>query len=89
MPLAYIDDDVLVSAATANSIARYLMQPSPFAKLAQLANVQPDDAVLDIGCGTGYSSAVISRIARSVIAVESDTESGGSGGRYIVASRVG
>ncbi|PSH66237.1 protein-L-isoaspartate O-methyltransferase family protein [Phyllobacterium sophorae] len=70
--LAYIDDDVLVSAATADSIARYLMQPSPFAKLVQLANVQPDDVVLDIGCGTGYSSAVISRIAGSVIALESD-----------------
>ncbi|CAN7435362.1 protein-L-isoaspartate O-methyltransferase [Phyllobacterium sp. LjRoot231] len=68
MPLAYIDDDVLVSDG------RYLMQPSPFAKLVQLANIQPGDVVLDIGCATGYSSAVLSRVARSVIAVECDAE---------------
>ncbi len=66
MPLAYIDDDVLISDG------RYLMQPSPFAKLAQLANIQPDDVVLDVGCATGYSSAVLSLVARSVIAVECD-----------------
>jgi len=68
MPLAYIDDDVLVSDG------RYLMQPSPFAKLAQLANIQPEDVVLDIGCVTGYSPAVLSRVARSVVAVECDAE---------------
>jgi len=72
LPLAYIDDDVLVSAATADSSARYLMQPSPFAKLVQLANIQPDNVVLDVGCATGYSAAVLSRIAGSVIALESD-----------------
>lgn len=74
LPLAYIDDDVLVSAATAGSGARYLMQPSPFAKLVQLTNIQPHDIVLDVGCATGYSGAVISRIAGSVIALESDTD---------------
>ena len=71
MPLAYIDDDVLVSDG------RYLMQPSPFAKLAQLANIQPEDVVLDIGCVTGYSPAVLSRVARSVVAVECDAELAG------------
>jgi protein-L-isoaspartate(D-aspartate) O-methyltransferase len=73
-PLAYIDEDVLVSTATAGSPPRYLMQPSPFAKLAQLANIQPGDVVLDVGCATGYSSAVLSRIAGSVIAVECDAD---------------
>ncbi|WP_271896167.1 protein-L-isoaspartate O-methyltransferase family protein [Candidatus Phyllobacterium onerii] len=71
MPLAYIDDDVLVADG------RYLMEPSPFAKMAQLANIQPEDAVLDIGCATGYSSAVLSRVARSVVAVECDAELAG------------
>jgi protein-L-isoaspartate(D-aspartate) O-methyltransferase len=71
MPLAYIDDDVLVSDG------RYLMQPSPFAKLAQLANIQPEDVILDIGCVTGYSPAVLSRVARSVVAVECDAELAG------------
>lgn len=73
-PLAYIDDEVLVSTATAQAAPRYLMEPSPFAKLVQLANIQPGDVVLDIGCATGYSAAVLSRISGSVIALESDAD---------------
>ncbi|WP_269930037.1 protein-L-isoaspartate O-methyltransferase family protein [Aminobacter sp. HY435] len=69
--LAYIDED-LRYAATADAEPRYLMEPSPFAKLAQLAEIQSSDFVLDVGCGTGYSAAVLSRIASSVIALESD-----------------
>ncbi len=72
MPLAYIDDDVLVS--TTQTGGRFLMQPSPFAKLLQLANIQPGDAVLDVGCATGYSAAVLSRIAGSVVGIESETD---------------
>jgi protein-L-isoaspartate(D-aspartate) O-methyltransferase len=53
-------------------LPRYLMEPSPFAKLAQLAEILSSDFVLDVGCGTGYSSAVLSRLASSVIALESD-----------------
>jgi protein-L-isoaspartate(D-aspartate) O-methyltransferase len=48
------------------------MEPSPFAKLVQLADVKASDFVLDVGCGTGYCSAVLSRLASSVIALESD-----------------
>jgi protein-L-isoaspartate(D-aspartate) O-methyltransferase len=68
--LAYIDEDLLVSGEGRN--ARYLMEPSPFAKLVQLADVRPGDVVLDVGGGNGYSAAVISRLASSVIALESD-----------------
>ena len=71
-PLAYIDEDLLVTPSDASP--RYLMEPSPFAKLAQLAQIGPDDLVLDIGCATGYSSAVFSLLADAVIAVESDEE---------------
>ena len=48
------------------------MKPSPFAKLVQLAEIRPSDTVLDVGAGTGYSSAVLSRLAKSVVALESD-----------------
>ena len=72
-PLAYIDDDLLVSDADAET-ARYLMEPSPFAKLAQLADIQPNDLVLDVGCATGYSSAVFSKLADAVIALEVDDD---------------
>ncbi len=71
-PLAYIDEDLEISSAEDAGTGRYLMSPSPFGKLVQLADVQPEDVVLDIGCGTGYSTAVLSKLATSVIALESD-----------------
>lgn len=69
--LAYIDEDILLSGGRGKG-ARYLMQPSPFAKLVQLAEIQPDDTVLDVGAATGYSAAVLSRLAKSVVALEND-----------------
>lgn len=73
-PLAYIDEDIEIAPARPGLPARYLMEPSPFAKLIQLADVGEHDHVLDVGAGTGYSSAVLSRIAASVVALESDAE---------------
>ena len=69
---AYIDDHIELPSGAAGK--RYLMEPSPFARLVQLAAIQPADLVLDIGCGTGYSSAVLSRLGNAVIAVESDDD---------------
>ncbi|TPL51819.1 protein-L-isoaspartate O-methyltransferase [Mesorhizobium sp. B2-4-6] len=69
--LAYIDEDIRISDG-ANGDARYLMEPSPLAKLLQLAEIDAGDSVLDVGCGTGYSAALLSRLARSVVALESD-----------------
>lgn len=75
-PLAYIDEDLLVSDPDTEN-PRYLMEPSPFAKLAQLADIKADELVLDVGCATGYSSAVLSKLANAVIALESDDELAG------------
>ncbi len=69
--LSYIDEHILLSDSR-DSEPRFLMQPSPFAKLVQLAEIMPGDTVLDVGTGTGYSAAVLSRLAKSVIALESD-----------------
>lgn len=66
--LAYIDDNILLS----EDGARYLMKPSPFAKLVQLAEIGPNDSVLCVGTATGYSAAVLSHLAKSVVALESD-----------------
>jgi protein-L-isoaspartate(D-aspartate) O-methyltransferase len=70
--LAYIDEDILIAPAGPGSAARYLMEASPFAKLLQLAAITPSDRVLDVGTGTGYSAAVLSRLAATVVALESD-----------------
>jgi protein-L-isoaspartate(D-aspartate) O-methyltransferase len=42
------------------------------AKMVQAAEVEASDHVLDVGCATGYSSALLSRLARSVVALEED-----------------
>jgi protein-L-isoaspartate(D-aspartate) O-methyltransferase len=65
-PLAYVDTDVEIAPS------RYLMEASPFAKLVQLAAIGSNGKVLDVGAGTGYSAAVLSRLAASVVALESD-----------------
>ncbi len=72
--LAYIDEDILIKEAGAGVPARYLMEPGPLARLLQLAEVGPADIVLDIGCGTGYATAVLGRLANSVLAVECDPD---------------
>ncbi|MCO6385907.1 MAG: protein-L-isoaspartate O-methyltransferase family protein [Aliihoeflea sp.] len=72
--LAYIDEDIEIAPARKDAPARFLMEPSPFGKLLQLAEIRPDDFILDVGAGTGYSAAILSRIGSSVIALESDPD---------------
>ena len=72
--LAYIDCDIEIAPAAAGKPARFLMEASPLAKLLQLGVITKDDKVLDVGCGTGYVSAVLSLIANKVIALESDED---------------
>ena len=70
--LAYMDNDLVVRPADNNGPARYLLAPRVLAKLLQLADITPDDLVLDIGCATGYSTAVLAQIADSVVGLEAD-----------------
>ncbi|MGI9401096.1 MAG: protein-L-isoaspartate O-methyltransferase family protein [Rhizobiaceae bacterium] len=55
---------------------RMLMAAASMAKLLQAAEIKDTDVVLDIGCGSGYSAAVISRMCQFVVALESDRELG-------------
>ena len=64
--IAYIDEDVPIGNR------RYLMEAMVFARILQELAIGPDDIVLDVGCATGYSSAVLSRLAATVVALESD-----------------
>ena len=70
--LAYIDEDLKIGTGKDSTQPRFLMEPSPLARLLQLAAIGILDKVLDVGCATGYSSAVLSRIAGSVVALECD-----------------
>jgi protein-L-isoaspartate(D-aspartate) O-methyltransferase len=70
--LAYLDLDVPVSGATGGEPVRRLLKPMVLAKMIQAAGLKADDRVLDVGCATGYSSALLGRLARSVVALEED-----------------
>lgn len=70
--LAYMDGALRVEAARDGRPARYLLPPMVFAKLAQLAAVKETDRVLDIGPATGYSTAILAKLAKEVIGVECD-----------------
>lgn len=51
---------------------RYLLSPMVFGRLAQEANIQKTEKILDIGFGTGYSSILLSFLCRKVISLEND-----------------
>ena len=64
--VAYVDEDVEIASG------RYLMEPMVLARMVQEATIAADDMVLDVGCGTGYATAVMSRLAGTVIALDVD-----------------
>ncbi len=76
--LAYIDESVEVFPARDGAPARYLLPPLTLARLVQLASVAPGDKVLDIGCATGYSTALLARLATSVVGLEPEPELAGT-----------
>ena len=64
--LAYVDEKLMIAKG------RYLLQPMVLALLLQSAKIRPDDVVLEIGCGTGYSTAILASIANTVVGIEED-----------------
>jgi protein-L-isoaspartate(D-aspartate) O-methyltransferase len=70
--IAYSDGAVPVRSRTGGAGERHLLPPRTLAKLIQLAHVGPQSVVLDAGCATGYSTAVLARLAGRVVALEAD-----------------
>lgn len=65
--VAYVDDDLDIAPG------RYLMEPMVLGRLLQAAAPRREEVALVVGCGTGYSSAIMARLANTVVALESDT----------------
>ena len=63
--LAYSDASLEVWPSIDGAPARFLLPPVVLARLVQLAAVEAKDAVLDVGCATGYSTAVLAHLASS------------------------
>jgi protein-L-isoaspartate(D-aspartate) O-methyltransferase len=68
--MAYLDLDLDVSATGA--IKRFLIKPVVLAKMLQAAEIGETDNVLVVGCATGYSAAVVAKLAARVTATESE-----------------
>ena len=66
--VAYIDEDLPLGGG------RYVMEPMVAARLLQIAKVERTDTALIVGAGTGYEAALVSCLARNVVALEADPE---------------
>jgi protein-L-isoaspartate(D-aspartate) O-methyltransferase len=79
---AYIDASLPIGNG------RALMEPMVFGRLLQSAEITKSDVVLDIGCATGYSAAVLSHVASTVVALESDSEMAGKASAALATLKV-
>jgi protein-L-isoaspartate(D-aspartate) O-methyltransferase len=68
--LAYLDLDLDVSEGASEK--RFLIKPAVTAKMLQAAEIKDTDNVLVAGCATGYTAALVARLAGRVAATEGD-----------------
>lgn len=66
--IAYVDEDIDLGKG------HFLMEPVILARLLQAAKIKDTDIVLDIGCSTGYSTAILSSLASTVIGIDDDAD---------------
>src|SRR5437764_11024009 len=66
--VAYVDEDLPLGRG------RYLMEPMVAARLLQALMPDRKETALVVGAGVGYEAALLSSLARSVIALEEDEE---------------
>jgi protein-L-isoaspartate(D-aspartate) O-methyltransferase len=63
---AYVGENLAIGSG------RVVLEARTLAKMLDTLDIQPNELVLDVGCGLGYSAAVIARLADTVVAVEED-----------------
>ena len=68
--LAYLDLDLDVSEG--GPAKRFLIKPLVISKMLQAADIKDTDNVLVVGCATGYTAALVAKLAGRVTATESD-----------------
>lgn len=64
--VAYVGDHIALTSD------RHILDPRTFAKMLDALNIRSNELVLDIACGTGYSTAITAQLAQAVVAVEDD-----------------
>ncbi len=72
----YVPDSMIEAAYVGENLeiggGRVIIDPRTLAKLLDALDVRPDHVALDLGCGLGYSTAILSRLCDFVVAVEDD-----------------
>lgn len=68
--IAYMDEALKVGD-TANG-ERFLLPPRTLAKMIQMLEPDADSLLLDVGCATGYSTAILAQLCQTVIGLEQD-----------------
>ena len=70
----FVPDDKREAAYAGDNVdlggGRVVLEPRTLAKMLEAADIQPDEMVLDIGAGYGYSTAVAAHLAEAVVALE-------------------
>jgi protein-L-isoaspartate(D-aspartate) O-methyltransferase len=70
--LAYSDHEIPMAEAGQAGNGRTMLTPMVLGKLLRAAEIRSSDTVLHLACGTGYGTAILSRMARFVVAVDED-----------------
>jgi protein-L-isoaspartate(D-aspartate) O-methyltransferase len=68
--LAYLDRDVPLTPGAAGHSGRCILKPMVLAKMMHAAEIGAADRILDVGCGSGYSTAVLAHLAGEVVGLE-------------------
>ncbi|MEO1151793.1 MAG: protein-L-isoaspartate O-methyltransferase [Pseudomonadota bacterium] len=68
--IAYVEREHVYGAQDAAQ--RVMLMARDFAKLLAVAKPRTGDHVLDVACGTGYSTAVLGHLCEMVVGIESD-----------------
>jgi protein-L-isoaspartate(D-aspartate) O-methyltransferase len=61
---AYVDQPLPIACG------QTISQPFIVARMTEALQIEPQDRVLEIGTGSGYQAAVLSRLARKVYTIE-------------------
>jgi protein-L-isoaspartate(D-aspartate) O-methyltransferase len=63
---AYVDNNLDLGGG------RIILEPRTMGKMLDALDIQGSEVVMDLGCGLGYSTALLARLAEFVVAVEED-----------------
>ncbi|NUL81929.1 MAG: protein-L-isoaspartate(D-aspartate) O-methyltransferase [Armatimonadetes bacterium] len=64
----------LVDRALPIGFDQTISQPSLVALITELAEIEPESVVLEVGGGSGYQASILAKLARRVVVIEQCTE---------------